>query len=291
MGLTLIYGIATLVSLGIFSALILYYVAQKFKVHEDPRIDKVAGMLPGVNCGGCGFPGCHGLAEALVNNDDISTFYCPVGGEQNMNEIALFLGKTPPEKKPTVAEIRCGGGCGKRARTNVYDGAGSCAVVSALYGGETGCVYGCLGKGDCVEACEFDAMHMNPDTELPEVDETKCVSCGACVKACPKSLIELRKQGPLNRRVYVACRNRDKAAAARKACQVACIACGRCEKVCEYGAITIDDNLAFIDSNKCKLCRKCVPVCPTGAIIEVNFPPRPKTDTEHGSHKVAVFAE
>lgn len=272
MGWTLIYGIATLVALGVLSALALYFLSQKFKVHEDPRVDKVVDMLPGVNCGGCGFPGCHGLAEALVNHDDISDLYCPVGGEQNMEEIARFLGKTPPEKKPMVAEVRCGGSCDLRPKTNRYDGARSCAVEAAMYGGETGCAYGCLGKGDCVVSCAFGAMRMDDRTGLPVVDEAKCTSCGACVKACPKRLIELRRQGAENRRVYVSCRNTAKGAVARKACQAACISCGKCEKVCEFGAITIADNLAFIDSYKCKLCRKCAPVCPTGAIVEVNFP-------------------
>lgn len=277
MGEVLIYTVATLVALGVLSALILYFVAQKFKVYEDPRIDTVESMLPGANCGGCGFPGCRGLADALVREDDISALFCPVGGGATMSAIASFLGKAAPEKEPSVAEVRCGGSCAKRAHTNRYDGATSCAVAASLYGGETGCTYGCLGNGDCVAVCNFDAIHMDAGTGLPVVDESKCTACGACVKACPKTLIELRRQGVKNRRVYVSCRNMDKGAVARKACEAACIACGKCEKVCEFGAITIENNLAFIDSYKCKLCRKCVPECPTGAIVEVNFPAKKET--------------
>lgn len=268
----LIYTVATLVALGLLSALILWFVAQKFKVHEDPRIDTVNGMLPGANCGGCGLPGCRALAELLVREDDISSLYCPGAGNATMSSIASLLGKAAPEKEPSVAEVRCGGSCAKRPRTNVYDGAASCAVAASLYGGDTGCTYGCLGNGDCVVVCRFDAIHMDAETGLPVVDGAKCTACGACVKACPKMLIELRKQGVKNRRVYVSCRNMDKGAVVRKACEVACIACGKCEKACAFEAITIDKNLAFIDSYKCKLCRKCVAECPTGAIVEVNFP-------------------
>ena len=276
----LLYTILTLCALGVVSAVILYFVAQKFKVYEDPRIDEVEKMLPGANCGGCGYPGCRGLADAMVANDDISAIFCPVGGGDVMKKIAEFLGKAAPEKEPQVAEVRCNGSCANRPRTNVYDGAPSCAVVASLYGGETGCAYGCFGKGDCVAVCNFGAIYINPQTQLPEVDADKCTACGACVKACPRLIIELRKKGPKNRRVYVSCRNKDKGAVARKACSAACIGCGKCVKVCAFEAITLENNLAFIDSFKCRLCRKCVSECPTGAIIEVNFPPKKEAEVK-----------
>lgn len=129
---------------------------------------------------------------------------------------------------------------------------------------------------------------MNPETGLPEVDAEKCTACGACVKACPKMIIELRKKGPKNRRVYVSCVNKDKGAVARKACAVACIACGKCAKVCPFGAIVVENNVAYIDSFKCKLCRKCVAECPTGAIVEINFPPRKETPTVSEKKGVTV---
>jgi Na+-translocating ferredoxin:NAD+ oxidoreductase RNF subunit RnfB len=276
-----IYTVATLVALGVLSALILYFVAQKFKVHEDPRIDTVEGMLPGANCGGCGFPGCRGMADALVNSNDISTLFCPAAGNAVMSSIASLIGKAATEKDPSVAVVRCGGSCAKRPRTNIYDGAPSCAVAAMLYGGDTGCTYGCIGNGDCVVACRFNAIEMDVSTGLPVVDKAKCTACGACVKACPKTLIEVRKHGVKNRHIYVSCRNMDKGAVVRKACNVACIACGKCEKVCEFEAITIANNLAFIDQYKCKLCRKCVAECPTGAIVEINFPPHKYGKTEN----------
>ena len=284
------YTILTLSVLGVLSAMILYFVAQKFKVYEDPRIDEVEKMLPGANCGGCGFAGCRAFATEMVTRDDISPLFCPVGGGEMMTQIASFLGKSAPEREPMVAVLRCAGTCAVRPHKNEYDGASSCVIEASLYAGETGCSFGCLGKGDCVEVCAFDALHMNPETGLPEVDQDKCTACGACVKKCPKMLFELRKKGPKDRRVFVSCMNKDKGGVARKNCEVACIGCGKCVKVCPFEAITLENNLAYIDYNKCKLCRKCVTECPTGAIWEVNFPPKKPAEAEKPSD-IEVVAE
>ena len=263
----LLFTILTLSVLGILSAVILYFVAQKFKVEEDPRIDEVEKMLPGANCGGCGFAGCRALAEALVREDDISAIFCPVAGASGMKQISTFLGKVAPEKEPTVATVRCGGVCAKRPRTNQFDGSANCAVAAALYVGETACAYGCLGYGDCAEACSFGAIKVNPETGIAEVDPDKCTACGACVKACPKGIIEMRKKWPKNRAVFVSCVSKDKGAVTMKACKAGCIGCGKCAKVCAFDAITVENGVAYIDSQKCKLCRKCVNECPTGAIV------------------------
>lgn len=276
----LLLTVLTLSVLGALLAVILFFVAQQFKVREDPRIGEVEKMLPGANCGGCGFAGCRAMAEALVSRDDISTLYCPVAGGEVMKEAATYLGKAAPEKHPQVATLRCGGSCQKRQKTNKYDGAESCAVVNAMYVGESDCAYGCLGYGDCAHACIFGAIKMNPETGLIEIDPDKCTACGACVKACPKQLIELRKKWPKDRAIYVACRSRDKGAVVMKACKAGCIGCGKCAKVCPFGAITMEGSLAYIDSEKCKLCRKCVNECPTGAIHLVNMKPLPKEPKE-----------
>ncbi len=275
-------GITVLVvsGLGALLALLLFVVAKQFKVEEDPRIDEVEKMLPGANCGGCGFAGCRAMSEALVKQDDISALYCPVGGAECMKSVASYLGKAAAEQEPKVAVVRCGGSCEMRPKINRFDGASSCLVASSLYAGDTGCSFGCLGLGDCVAKCEFDALHINPATGLPEVDEEKCTACGACVKACPKMIIELRKKAPKGRKIYVSCVNKAKGAVARKACKVACIGCGKCAKVCPFDAITVENNLAYIDYTKCKMCRKCVAECPTGAIVEVGFPARKVETTE-----------
>jgi Na+-translocating ferredoxin:NAD+ oxidoreductase RNF subunit RnfB len=271
---SIIYAILALSIIGAVAAIILYFVAQKFKVYEDPRIDTVCEKLPGANCGGCGYPGCGGFASACVKASSLDGMLCPVGGAPVMGQIASILGMEAASAEPMVAVVRCNGTCAARPRNNQYDGVKSCAIASTLYGGETGCSFGCLGYGDCVAACNFDAIHINPETGLVEVDEEKCTSCGACVKACPKNVIELRKKGPKSRRVFVSCINKDKGAVARKACANACIGCGKCAKECAFEAITVENNVAYIDYTKCRLCRKCVAACPTGAIHELNFPPR-----------------
>ena len=270
----LLPAVATLSAIGAGSAAILFLVGQRFKVEEDPRVEEVQEALPAANCGGCGFPGCASFASACVKAETLDGLNCPVGGQETMNRVATILGQTAPVTTKKIAVVRCEGTCDNRPRLNQYDGVSNCAIAAALYGGDTGCSFGCLGLGDCVEACAFDAIHINPGTLLPEVVEDMCTACGACVKACPKDIIELRKQGPKSRRIYVSCVNKDKGAVAKKACAVACIGCAKCQKVCEFDAITIENNLAFIIDDKCRLCRKCAPVCPTNSILELNFPPR-----------------
>jgi len=290
MSTIIIYTILTLGIIGVLSAIVLYFVAQKFKVFEDPRIDQVEASLPGANCGGCGYAGCRAFADTCVSKGELTDLFCPVGGNDTMASVAAILGIEAIRQDPKVAVVRCNGTCEFLPKTNYYDGSMSCAIAASLYSGDTGCQFGCLSCGDCVIACDFDAIHMNPVTGLPEVNDDKCVACGACAKACPKILIEMRKKAPKNRKIYVACRNKDKGAVAGKVCTVACIGCSKCEKECQYGAITIAENLAFIDSDKCKLCRKCVIVCPTNSILEMNFPPRKITVSEEstGQRKAVI---
>lgn len=271
---TVLMTIVILSAIGSISAVVLYFVAQKFKVFEDPRIDLVNEVLPGANCGGCGYPGCRNFAEVCVKADDLGNVFCPVGGNEGMAKVASVLGREATVKDPEIAVLLCAGSCEVRPKVNIYNGASNCSIASALYGGESGCQYGCLGFGECVEVCKFDALHMDPVSGLPVVDEEKCTACGACVKQCPKNLFELRPKGKKNRRIYVACSNKEKGSAKKIGCEVACIGCKKCEKECAYDAITIADFNAYIDPLKCKLCRKCVAVCPSNSILELNFPPR-----------------
>ncbi|MDD6151631.1 MAG: Fe-S cluster domain-containing protein [Bacteroidales bacterium] len=269
---TIIWTIVTLAALGLVLSVVLFFVAKKFKVEEDPRIDEVEKVMPGANCGGCGFAGCRAFADSAVKASSLDGIFCPVGGNDVMKKVAGILGYELKEKAPEVAVLRCNGTCSARPRVNDYDGAASCRVKAALYSGDTLCAFGCLGCGDCVAACQFGAISMDPETGLPVVDEAKCTACGACAKACPRKLIEIRPKGPRSMRVYVACSNRDKGPAAKKACANACIGCGICAKTCTHGAVTVENNIAYIDPTKCKLCRECEAMCPTGAIHGLNFP-------------------
>ena len=264
--------VITLTAIGLLVAAILFLVAKRFKVEEDARIDDVEALLPGANCGGCGCAGCRDFATKLVGMDELGDAMCPVGGSETMTKIADLLGKTAAPQAPKVAVVRCNGSCENRPKTSNYEGYQSCKVKASLYSGDTACRFGCLGCGDCTRVCKFGAISMNPETGLPVVDESKCTGCGACGKACPKGIIELRPKGPRGLKVVVLCSNTDKGGVARKACKAACIGCAKCQKVCPHDAIVVENNLAYIDASKCKLCTKCVEECPTGAIHKLNFP-------------------
>ncbi|NNF32083.1 MAG: Fe-S cluster domain-containing protein [Flavobacteriaceae bacterium] len=274
MMLSILHSTILLGSIGTVAAVILFVVSKKFYVYENPLIGEVEDILPAANCGGCGSPGCKAFAENLVNSDDISELFCPVGGNDVMKQVSQLLGKEVAEQDPTVAVLLCQGTCDVRPKTTIYQGPRSCAISSLVYGGETDCQYGCLGDGDCVDVCDFDAMYMNEETGLPVIITDKCTSCGLCVKACPRDIIEMRPRNKRDLKIFVGCLNQDKGGIAKKACAVACIGCSKCEDICPKDAVIMTDNLAYIDPVACSLCRKCVEVCPTHSIIETNFPPK-----------------
>lgn len=275
----ILIAVAVLGGIGLIAALVLYACSKKFAVYEDPRISQVNALLPGANCGGCGFAGCNGMADALVKGADsgsIDGLTCPVGGADVMGQVADLLGLAVANSEAQVAVVRCNGTCDLRPRIAEYCGLRTCAAMNSCGAGESACGYGCLGCGDCVAACQFGAITIDAEKGLAEVNEEKCTSCGACVNACPRHIIELRKKGPKSRRVFVSCVNKDKGPVAMKACKAACIGCSKCVKECKFEAITVENNLSYIDPQKCRLCRKCVEACPTKAIHAVNFPaPKP----------------
>ena len=279
----ILIAVVVLGLVGLISAVVLFVASKKFAVYEDPRIGQVGEVLPQANCGGCGYPGCSGFAAACVKASEsgsLSDLNCAPGGHKVMEQVAAILGLQASAAAPKVAVVRCQGTCDARPHGVEFDGAHSCRIQNMTGMGETQCLYGCLGEGDCEHACLFGAITVNPVTRIAEVDESKCTGCGACAKTCPRGIIELRPQGPKGRKVVVLCNNKDKGALATKECKASCIGCGKCVKTCEkFEAITLGTNLAHIDPDKCKMCLKCVEACPRGAIKAFNFPPRkPRTE-------------
>jgi Na+-translocating ferredoxin:NAD+ oxidoreductase RNF subunit RnfB len=258
-------------TIGLTAAIILFFVSKTFYVYEDPRIGQVADKLPLANCGGCGYPGCKGLAEAIVKAGSMKGLVCPAGNDKTMADIAEVLDIEIVETIPHIAVLHCNGSCANAPTKAFYDSALSCTFAASIYAGESACPYGCLSCGDCVAVCKFDAIFMNSETKLPKINEYKCTGCSACVKVCPRNLIEIRKKDIYGRRVFVACANNEKGATAKKNCSVACLGCGICTKFCSAGAIKIENYLAKIDEAKCNLCYKCVNECPDYAIHAVVY--------------------
>jgi len=249
--------------MGAIFGLALALAAKKFAVEQDPRQEMIVEVLPGANCGGCGFPGCSGLAAAIVAGK-APVDACPVGGSTVAAKVAAIMGvEAGAAKERKVARVLCQGGTGQCGVRFVYDGFADCKAAQLVGGGAKACAYGCLGMGSCVAACSFDALHMGPDG-LPVVDEEACTSCGRCVAACPRGIIQLV---PESQSVTVLCRSYARGADVRKTCKVGCIGCGLCVKACPNGAITMDNNLAVIDPAKCDACGKCVEKCPTKSIV------------------------
>lgn len=291
----ILIAVAVLAVLGFVLALLLFMVSKRFAVKEDPRIGQVLEVLPGANCGGCGFPGCGGMATACVKAADAGSLEglnCPVGGAECMQQVAGILGMEVAAATPKLAIVRCNGTCEKRPHVLSYDGVMSCRVANSTCMGETLCSYGCLGCGDCVAACQFDALHMNPKTGLPEVDAEKCTACGACQKACPRGIMEVRNVSGVNKDAFVVtCMNMDKGAEAMKICSSSCIACKKCQNACGSDAVHVGNNVAYINPEACVLCGACFEACPRGAIASVSIKGVERKDTHNpvpGAAKPAV---
>lgn len=260
--------IAFLVVLGIALVLgvALAVLSHLFAVPEDPRFAQMRACLPGANCGACGFNGCDGYAAALAEGG-IKPTLCTPGGQQTADQLSKLLGVEAEPFEDRVAFVACNGHCGAAAPKAVYDGVSTCQAAAMIYGGPNACRYGCLGFGDCARVCPNNAICMIDG--IAHVDTSRCIGCRLCERTCPKQIIDMVHQ---DARTVVMCHNRDAGAAARKACQNACIGCKKCTKVCPHGAITVWDNLATIDYDKCQNCGACVEACPTGCLKSVYFP-------------------
>lgn len=258
----IIIATATVSVTGLLIGIFLGLAGEKFKVIVDEREEKIIGVLPGNNCGGCGYAGCSGLASAIVKGE-APVNGCPVGGNSVAEKVSEIMGVEATSGAKKVAYVRCQGDCDKAANNYEYTGSTDChALLFVPDGGPKKCKYGCLGGGSCVKACPFDAISII--NGIAVVNKEKCTSCGNCVKECSQGLIELV---PYDKQVRVSCFSKDKGPAAMKTCQTACIGCGICAKNCPFEAITIENNLAVIDYDKCKNCGLCATKCPRNSII------------------------
>ena len=250
-------------AIGIFIGLFLGVAGLKFMVEVDPKEEAVLAALPGNNCGGCGFAGCSGLAAAIAKGE-APVNACPVGGEAVGNKIAEIMGVAAEGGEPKVAYVHCPG-TGEKAKSDyVYIGVEDCRMAAFVpNGGPKACNSGCLGFGNCVKACPFDAIHVVDG--VAKVDADKCKACSKCVAACPKQLISLV---PKSAKIAVACSSVDRGPVAMKACDVACIGCGLCVKNCPNEAIKVENFHAIIDYEKCTGCGMCKGKCPKKAIVE-----------------------
>lgn len=264
------YNIFILSALATVAAIVLYFTAKKFQVEENPLVEEIALQLPQANCGACGSAGCHAFAQrcaAASSQEEFRKLYCPVGGQKVMAAIAAKKGYTAAEHEPSAAVLLCNGSCEKAPDKVQYIGLHSCSLASRAFVGNTGCPNGCLRLGDCVRNCPFGAIEINTQTGLPFVNPDKCTSCGTCVRVCPRGLFEIRPLGKNGVRVYVACKNTQKGAVARKNCQAACIGCMKCAKICPD--IKVENNLSYIPINVSaeRYGAELSAACPTGAIV------------------------
>jgi electron transport complex protein RnfB len=257
-----IIPVAILSGLGLFFGIGLAYASRVFEVKVDERISKIREMLPGANCGACGFSGCDGLADAIVN-EGVPASKCTVGGKEMVAAISDLMGVDEGEISQMVARVTCQGTWTNADMKFDYDGIADCHAANQLGGGMSQCFYGCIGLGSCKAACPFDAIEVI--NGLARVNPDKCTGCGKCVSECPKGIIRLV---PVLTGYTVMCANKEKGGIARKNCKVSCIGCMKCQKACPSGAITVENNLAEIHPEKCVNCGTCSEVCPQSTIID-----------------------
>jgi len=246
--------------LGLIFGAILAYASKKFAVEVDERVEAILSILPGANCGGCGFPGCGGLANAIVEGQ-AAVNACPVGGLDCASRIGDIMGITSECGEKEVAKVLCKGNCQSAKNKYIYEGIQDCRAANMLNSGPKSCKFGCLGLGTCKKYCNFDAISIIDGVAI--IDEEKCVMCGKCVEICPKSIISRK---PSSKEVVVECSSKDFGKTVKEKCSVGCIGCGLCQKACLFGAIEFENKIAKINYEKCVECMACVRKCPTKVI-------------------------
>ncbi|MCQ6961984.1 Rnf electron transport complex subunit RnfB [Methanolobus chelungpuianus] len=256
----IIESMAILGGLGLAVGLMLIFASKKFKVETNPLVEEIITILPGANCGACGYAGCADFADRVVNENAPITG-CPVGGFEVAKGIGGILGQDVSESEKQYPFIRCHGGLNCTDRFE-YVGFEDCKAVMMLSDGEKGCSYGCMGRGTCVRACPFDALTIGED-RLPHVNRNLCTSCGLCISSCPNDVLVFAKE---SEKVHVRCVSHDKGKTVKEVCTVGCIGCKICEKNCPEQAITVTNFLAVIDQDKCTGCGICVEKCPQNTI-------------------------
>ena len=261
----ILIAIGILGGLGLIFGLVLAIASKVFYVETDPRLDQLNECLPGANCGGCGYAGCGGYAEAVLKGE-AAIGKCASGGDECAQKMAEIMGVKAEKMARRVAMVRCSGYKRKDAEGKTigllekgnYEGAKSCLAASKVAGrGPTICKFGCLGFGDCVKACQYDAIYILDG--VARVDFDKCVGCMSCAAACPRGVIASVEYGE---HIVISCSSHAKGNITSRGCTIGCIGCGLCKKVCPNGAITLNKNLAVIDYSKCDNCGLCVNVCP-----------------------------
>lgn len=247
-------------AIGLLAGVILVIAAKFMAVEVDERLTAVRDILPGANCGACGFAGCDDYAAKLVN-DGVATNLCTPGGSEVSRKISETLGVEFADVVEMYGIVRCSGDCDATHYIMDYTSRPTCAAANIFFQGRGTCSYACSGYGDCIEACQYDAIHIVNGVAV--IDKQRCSGCGMCAKRCPNHLITMI---PTTSHVFVGCHSTDKGAMTRKICSHGCIGCKKCEKTCPEGAIVITENLAAIDPAKCTNCGACMAQCPTGVI-------------------------
>ena len=266
-------AIGILGGLGVAFGLILAVASKVFYVETDPRLDELNECLPGANCGGCGYAGCGGYAEAVLKGE-APVGKCASGGNECAQKMAAIMGIKAEKVVRRVAMVHCSGykrvdedgnEMGMKMKGE-YEGIQDCAAAAKIAGnGPTVCKFGCLGFGNCVKACQYDAIHVVDG--VARVDFEKCVGCLACANACPRQIIHAVDYG---RHTVISCSSHAKGTYTSRGCTVGCIGCGLCKKICPSGAITLEKNLAVIDYSKCTNCGLCATVCPKRMIRDAS---------------------
>ncbi|MCI1981960.1 MAG: RnfABCDGE type electron transport complex subunit B [Oscillospiraceae bacterium] len=252
----ILFAVILVAVIGLLSGLILAIASLIMAVPTDKKTEDIRAMLPGANCGACGFSGCDGYAKALAKGE-AKPGLCTVGGAKVSNAIASYLGVAATSVEPHVSVVHCLGSNDNMTDKVEYEGIQTCAAAAQLAGSPTSCRYGCIGFGDCVAACNYNALSVRNGVAM--VDPENCVACGKCIDACPKHLLSFI---PVKKQAVVLCSSCDKGNIVNKVCKVGCIGCMRCEKTCTHDAIHVKNFLASVDPEKCVGCGDCVSVCP-----------------------------